>query len=176
MTRQLVVVTGPIASGKTTVARGVAAEARRQGRTAAAVDMDDHAQMLIGDDWLVVTPDDWLIARELASGISETLFLHEVETVIISGPFFTEDSREHLLRGFAIEPPTLFVLLRVSLTESMRRAKNDSLRLLTGEPAFVERIFATIDWERLPAQHVDIETDGLALSEVIKVVAEQVLG
>jgi tRNA uridine 5-carbamoylmethylation protein Kti12 len=70
MPRQLVLITGPIASGKTAVAREVAKAARRRSLTAAAIDMDTLVQMLIGDDWLSVTLDDWLIAREVAAHIA----------------------------------------------------------------------------------------------------------
>ena len=174
MPRQLVVLTGPIASGKTTVAMEVASEARRRGQTAAAIDIDDLVGMIA--DWGSVTPDDWLIAREVAAQIAETLFLHEIETVIINGPFFSEAERQHLLKGFAIEPPTLFVMLRVSLAESMRRIReNPTGRVLTLAPAFVEKIYATIDWDNLPAQDVDLDTDGLSLDEVVAAVAEHLL-
>jgi hypothetical protein len=176
MPRQLVVITGPIASDKTTVAREVAAEARRRGHTAAAVDLDHLVGMLIGYGWPRIMPDDWLIARELAAGIAETLFLHEVETVIISGPFFDDDSRAHLLRGFAIAPPTLYVMLRVSLAESQRRAALDPARESAQDLGQMERLYARIDCESLPTSHVDLDTDGLPLSAVIDAVAEQVLG
>ena len=132
--------------------------------------------MLIGNGRPPITPDHWLIARELASGIAETLFLHEIETVIISGPFFDDDSRAHLLRGFAIAPPTLYVFLRVSLAESLRRIALDPAREPPEDPAHLERIYARIDWDHLPAQDFHIDTDGLPPSAVIDAVAEQVLG
>jgi hypothetical protein len=132
--------------------------------------------MLIGDDWLSVTLDDWLIARELAAQIAETLFLHEIETVILSGPFFNDESRQHLLRGFAIEPPVLSVLLRSSLAESQRRALDDKQRLpLIKDPAFIASIYDSIVWDDLPQQDVDIDTDGLTLDAVVAAVVEQVL-
>jgi hypothetical protein len=108
--------------------------------------------------------------------MAERLFLHEVETVIISGPFFDDESRTHLLRGFAIAPPTLHVLLRVSLAESQRRAALDPARESAQDLGQMERLYARIDCESLPTSHVDLDTDGLPLSAVIDAVAEQVLG
>ena len=54
---QLVIVTGPIASGKTTVILKLAELARQRGEMAAAIDLDLLIEMIAGTDWSVVA---WL--------------------------------------------------------------------------------------------------------------------
>lgn len=44
----LVIIVGPIASGKSTVANGVATELRESGEAVAVVDLDDVVEMIGG--------------------------------------------------------------------------------------------------------------------------------
>ncbi|MPZ12607.1 MAG: hypothetical protein GEU89_20705 [Kiloniellaceae bacterium] len=171
MPRQLVVVTGPIASGKTTVAFRLAALARERGARAAAIDIDLVVEMIMGKDWARVS-----VAREITSGIAETLFADGVEFVFVAGTSLSYGERDQLLRGFAIQPPAIFVLLRVSLEESIQRAQADPERVSTKDPAVVAKHYERIHWDEVPQQDIDIDTDGLSLDEVVAAVAEQVLG
>jgi len=173
--RQLVLVSGPVASGKTTVALELARIARGRGQRAAAIDMDSLVEMVAGNDWTLVQSDHWRLARELAAAIADRLFENAVEVVLLAGPFFNPKEREHLLQRLASLASTCFVMLRVSLPQSLRRAQADSSRrVLTRDADFLAKIYATIDWAALPRQDVDLDTDGRERDDVVAIVAKSV--
>src|SRR5689334_9358232 len=89
----IVVVTGPIGSGKTTLAQGLARVVRMSGGHAAAIDMDDLVEMAAGDDWSRVTTAHWATARKLCARVCESLLDESYSYVFVSGPFFNEGER-----------------------------------------------------------------------------------
>ena len=171
----LVVVTGPIASGKTSVAFELAALARQQGLRAEAIDLDTIIEMVAGTDWLRVRREHWELAEEAAAAMIDRLLDSGLELVTIAGPFFSEDNREHLLGSLVSRPTARFVMLKVSLEESIRRAQAEPGRGLTSDADFVARIYAGIDWSSVPHNDVEIDTDDKSLDDVAAAVADQVL-
>jgi shikimate kinase len=171
----LVLITGPIASGKTTTAFAFAARGRESGLRTAAIDMDDLVEMVAGKDWRRVTREHWDLAFRLAAAIIERLFSRGVTHVALAGPVFALNQRRRLLEQFSCQPETTCVLLRVSLAESINRAQNDPLRIITKDPAFVTRIYATIDWSNIADQDLDLDTESLSPAEVVDEMLAKVL-
>jgi adenylylsulfate kinase-like enzyme len=171
---RLVLITGPIASGKTTVAVGLAALMRHQGHRAAAIDMDDLVEVIAGADWSAVQPEHRQQATELASTIAGWLFDAGYSLVAVAGSTLSWYERDALTKRFPGVPAT-FVFLRVSLAESIRRAQADPLRAGTKNADFVRRIYDVIDWANLPPADVDLHADALDADALFRLVANKVL-
>jgi adenylylsulfate kinase-like enzyme len=120
---RLVLIGGPIASGKTTVARALAALLRSIGQDAAAIDMDEMIAIVAGEDWSLIIVSDRKKAGRLASRVVQGLFNEGVSTVAIAGstlsPYECDEVVTHLIPDSIVTR----VLLRVSVEESIRRAQ-----------------------------------------------------
>src|SRR3972149_10379703 len=172
--QRLVVITRPIASGKTTVARRRADVVRKRGQPAASIDIDELVEMIAGADWSLVRPEDRDLSCEVAAAIAERLFDSGVSVVVVAGSTLSSREWDQLLRHLVAKPDTLFVLLRVSLGESVRRAQGDPTRVSTKDPNFVSRLYSRIDWADVPRPDIDLFTDSLSVEEVVEIVARAV--
>jgi chloramphenicol 3-O-phosphotransferase len=121
----IIVVNGPIASGKSTVATMLAGIAEKQGRRSAVIDLDllwlmlDHQLLRSGK------LEHWLVARRAAAVLTDEFIDSGVELVVINGPFFTTEERAAYLRHLRSTADVRFVTLRVSFEESYRRVQAD---------------------------------------------------
>jgi chloramphenicol 3-O-phosphotransferase len=113
----ILAINGPIASGKSTLAKAVARELRRRGRTAAVVDLDLVYEMLADDP--KDDPHVWTRARAAADALANAL---PVDVVIIDGEPLRADR---------------IVALSVSLDEAIRRAQLDPTRGRSRDPEFL---------------------------------------
>jgi chloramphenicol 3-O-phosphotransferase len=132
----LIVICGPIASGKSALARAVAHELEQGGTPAAAVDLDLLYAMLDhqGRAW-----DDerkWTRARRAAAALADR-FLADGIAVVLEGDLITGDGRRDFVSALrsAIEPQ--FVTLRVSFESALARAQSDPTRGLSRDPGFL---------------------------------------
>jgi hypothetical protein len=174
--RQLVLISGPIASGKTTAAFRLAALTREHGQRAAAIDIDELVEMVAGEDWSLVRLDDRKLAIEAAAAIADRLFDAGVALVAVAGSTLSSYEWTCLLESLACRPTTLTVL-RVSLAESIRRAQSDTLRIHTVEGDserrnFIVRLYGQISGARLTTHDIEIETDGRSVDEVVSLISE----
>jgi hypothetical protein len=171
---KLVVITGPIASGKTTLAFGLAAFARERGLKAAAIDMDDLVEMVAGD-WEHVGKAHRLLAPRLAAVLLNELRSAGYDFVAVAGSTLAAYEQDaivaHLYGGLV----SAHVRLSVRIEEAGRRAQADSSRVATKNPDVLRRHYDRIDWERLPAADFHIDTDGRPAGEVLHLVAASVL-
>jgi hypothetical protein len=172
---KLVVITGPIASGKTSVGQALAAIARERGFRAAAIDLDVIVEMLVGADWPSVRSNHWYTAHELAAASADRLGALGFDLLTIAGPFFNQALRDHIAACLQTEADISWGMLRVSLDESVVRCAGEPWRILTSDPAFVTRLYATIDFDNLPPFDFDVDTNGMTLHEVVQLVAAEVL-
>jgi shikimate kinase len=129
---RLVVVNGPIASGKTTTAHALATWVRNQRLKAATIEMDDLIQMVRGTDWTRPwTLTDWGLARSLACALIDRLCEEDATLVALSGPFFDPQERRALTDALTSRPYVCFVTLEASLAETLRRCAADDRRVLS---------------------------------------------
>ena len=170
----LLLINGPVASGKTTVAQLVAARMRERKRRAAAIDLDALVMVVMGRDWHDVRIEHWLAARRLAAVLADCLFSTEHELVVLSGPFFTQEERDDLCRHLKSRPKMASVTLRVSFDVALRRAQSDPdpARLYTRVPERLAQLHDSIDWDLLPSDVLMIDTDRRDADEVARVIAE----
>src|SRR6266540_1839527 len=97
-TALIIVVNGPIASGKSTVARMLAGIAEKQGRRSAVIDLDELWLMLDHQLPRSGKQEHWLVARRAAAVLTDEFFHSGVELVVVNGPFFTAEERAAYLR------------------------------------------------------------------------------
>ncbi len=167
-TRKLVLITGPVASGKSTLAEDLARVWRGRGLRAASIDMDDLVFMLAGKDWRIVGPEHWRLAREAAASLIDAFFSSGIEAVTVAGPFFGRSERDHLLDNVRAKPSVSRVVLRVSLREAIARASADATRSVSKDPALIAQLEKTINWDELPGDSVEIATDGLSREDIVR--------
>jgi adenylylsulfate kinase-like enzyme len=136
----VIVITGPIASGKSTVAGELARQFEANGARAAVIDLDVVHDQLVGNG---VPPGDsaWTLARRDAAAAVNEYSEHGV-AVIAEGSFNLPSDRaaftEHLRPG--ADP--VFVTLQVSFDEAMRRAERDPTRGRSRDTRFLSSYFA----------------------------------
>jgi adenylylsulfate kinase-like enzyme len=89
---KLLIVSGPIASGKSSVAGTLAADFRASGHITAVVDLDRVYMMLDGR-----SPMDnasiWREARRVAAALTDQFVLDGIELVIVEGTFWTRSEK-----------------------------------------------------------------------------------
>ena len=171
----LIVVNGPIASGKTTTAEALAAWARSRGLKAAAIEMDYVINIVRGTDWTKPwTAMDWRMARSLACAIIDRLCEQDTTLVALSGQFFDRYERQELTGALTSGPDIRFVTLETSLEETLRRCAADDGRVLTKDAAFVSRIYSGLNWKDLPADELFLSTEKLSTDEVVDAIVQHV--
>jgi shikimate kinase len=127
---ELIVITGPIAAGKSAVGRGLA---RRVG--GAVIDLDRLYEVMAGDprsDGAV-----WSRARRLAGAMAAALFDEGLEVVVIEGEVWTPEHRAELLARAPPAARVRWITLTVSFPDALRRAGADPTRGLSRDPAFL---------------------------------------
>jgi cytidylate kinase len=172
---RLVLISGPIASGKTSVAFELAARVRREGRRAAAIDMDDLVEMVGGDDWSLVTQDHRLRASGCAGKLARELFDGGFGLIAVAGSTLMAYESDELLVHLASPVTVLRVLLRVNVDEAILRAQADSTRVGTRDAEAVKALHSRIDWQKVPASDLAIETDGRSIEEVADLIEQRLV-
>jgi adenylylsulfate kinase-like enzyme len=154
----VIVITGPIASGKSTIARELARELERTNVRVAVIDLDLIHDGLKTDG---SRPDEasWALARHEAVTLANA-FLHEgVAVVVAEGSFNTPDDRAALARHLHPGVAPLYVTLRVSFEEALRRAQSDPTRGKSRDPAFLEPYFETVNEALTTVPETDLVID-----------------
>ena len=88
---RLVILTGPMAAGKNTVAEALSARLTRSGRTVVIADVDDVAAM-VGPPGAGVA-DLWFAAREAHGALVGQWMRSKVDYVIAVGPIYTTEEQ-----------------------------------------------------------------------------------
>jgi adenylylsulfate kinase-like enzyme len=160
--RMVIVITGPIASGKSTVARELARELERARVRVAVIDLDLLHDMLTTD---VPTADDatWSLARQAAATLANTFLEEGVTVVVAEGSFNAPDDRAAFARHLDTSVGPTYVTLRVSFDEALRRAQSDPTRGRSRDPAFLRPYFAALDqaFATVPATDMVIDTEAM---------------
>ena len=133
----LIVINGPIAAGKSTVAQALGRQFRNAGRATAAVDLDELYLMMsakpMGD------PRVWRRARRAAAALTDCFFASGIQIVVVEGAFWDESERAPFVDALRWRGSPLFVTLLVSYDVAYRRVQGDSERSLSRSPDFLRR-------------------------------------
>jgi predicted kinase len=171
----LIVITGPIASGKSTVAGELARELERAGHRVAVIDLDLVHDMLTAG----ARPSDdttWAVARRAAAMLANAFLGAGIEVVVAEGSFNRPDDRAAFTAPLDARAAPRFVTLRVSYEEALRRATSDPTRGKSRDPDFLGPYFATADrlLATAPATDLVIDTERTSAKEAAGEIARLV--
>jgi adenylylsulfate kinase-like enzyme len=168
----LVVVTGQIASGKSTLARAVARDLERDGASVAVLDLDVIYEMFDPRRGPKVSQAKWTQARQLAARIAGTL-LAEGVLVVVEGEFLTADQRAAFSDALPSAITPRFVTLRLPFEVALQRANAEASRGLSDDPTFLASHYeATAESvERTPSSDLTLDTSVFGVEEAARKVA-----
>jgi lactoylglutathione lyase len=158
---KLLVISGPIAAGKSTVAAALATVFRDSGRTAAVVDLD-RIYMMFDDRPPMTDPRISRLARRAAAALTDHFVLDGIELVVVEGTFWTESERDELTGRLTTLVQTVFLTLRVAVEEALRRVEGDTGRRASRNPVFLRASHA--DFEAVTPITTDAIIDSTSLT------------
>jgi shikimate kinase len=131
---QLVVITGPIAAGKSTVASLIADALAVLGRSAVLVDVDDVASMVAGPGAAVAGL--WFAAHQAHGALVGKWMQTAVDVVIAVGPIYTAREQAALLEPLPEASAVHWVVIDAPLDVTLARAQAEPGRGRSREPEF----------------------------------------
>jgi hypothetical protein len=140
---QLIVVVGPIASGKSTVADRLGRRFRDAGRPVAVLDLDDAVEAIGGFN-PDLTPERFRQAQ-LVFGQLVAAWLGQGIEVIAHGPFFQAEEDEALLHALPAGTELRRVLLLTTYEVALERMTADPERRLSRYPAILRGTYDRVD-------------------------------
>jgi predicted kinase len=164
----LILVTGPIASGKTTVAAALGDRLRATGHGVAVLDLDDLVLSIGG--WRDLSWERFeqsfdalgqLVAAWLAAGLD----------VIAHGPFFERNAMEAVLRDVRADVPLFRVMLLASYEIALERVAADPDRDLSKDPERLRAAYlrAVPMLESMPPSEWTFDTGSSSASHIVDV-------
>jgi hypothetical protein len=144
----LVVILGPIASGKSTIATALGNRFRAAGRAVAVLDLDDVVDTIGGFGDL--TPERFRQAQIVYGDLVGAWLRHGFD-VIAHGPFFEPHEYEAVLHAVpeGVEPRR--VQLQASYEAALERVAGDPARKLSKHPEILRRTYDRVE-SLLPTQ------------------------
>jgi energy-coupling factor transporter ATP-binding protein EcfA2 len=149
--RRLVLIIGPIASGKSTLAATLAGKLRSSGETVAVVGLDTVAEMALP------TLSDWTWAHEIHGQLVGAWLEKPIQTVIAEGPG-TPGEIELIMRHVGPDVRVRKVLITTAYETALARAAADPSRGLSKDPEFLRRMHRRFEEVR-PDISCDVQFD-----------------
>jgi adenylylsulfate kinase-like enzyme len=128
-TPQLVVLTGPIAAGKTSVATELARRLTGRGHLVVVADVDDVAAMVGPPGAGAVGL--WFAAHEAHGALVAQWMRSAVDHIVAVGPIYTHEEQAALTRTLPAGATPLWVVIDAPVSVTMTRAENDPARGLS---------------------------------------------
>ena len=155
----VIVITGPIASGKSTVALELARELERTQVRLAVIDLDLVYDSITPDK--AASGDAWALARHEAAAQANAFVDEGVTVVLVEGSFNAPDDRSAFTRRLDPSASPIHVTLQVSYDEALRRAEGDPNRGRSRDPAFLGPYFEAVEQTlaTVPASDLVIDTE-----------------
>lgn len=143
---RVIILSGPIASGKTTIGKLLADAFTREGAPTIFLDLDSEVEKLSpGFDWEQedLKLHDLALARKIiAERTNSAVNLHH--DVVVVGPFFTQDDMRnytrYLSKGFEIYYFQLSAPLDVRHHRNVSRDKGDPKRDILEQQVMIEQL------------------------------------
>jgi len=160
---QLVIITGPIAAGKNTVADKLTERLAGQGHTVVIADVDDIVAMVAppgaGPAGL------WPVAHEAHGALVGQWMRSSLDYVVVVGPFHTAEEQAALTRWLPDDAAMLWVVIDCPVSVTLPRALADPTRGLSRDPGFHHRAHQRFR-QMLPGIPADVTFDSEHLSAV----------
>jgi lactoylglutathione lyase len=161
----VLIISGPIASGKSTVAQALAADSRAAGANAVVIDLDRMYMML--DDGPVMSDAEMSRrARRATAALVDHYVLDGLDLIIAEGDFWTPGQRDEFTCRLTSGIAPVFITLRVSVEEALRRVQSDPNRRLSRIPEVLRRSHADFAAAAQIAGEVTIDSTLLSVTEV----------
>jgi shikimate kinase len=172
----LLVISGPIASGKSTIARLLARQLGRSETTAATIDLDVVCDMFEHKTAGERDVENWAYARRAAARLANGFLIDGVGVVIVDGDFLRSSNRAEFLEAVQPARPR-FVTLRISFETALRRVQTDPTRGLSRDPAFLRRHYqeAETALRDTPTTDLVLDTESATAKETARMIVAWVL-
>jgi dephospho-CoA kinase len=131
---QLVILTGPIAAGKNTVAEELSQRLIRRGRTVVVADVDDVAAM-VGSPGAAAA-GLWFAAHQAHGALVGQWMRSDVDYVVAVGPIYAAEERAALTCTLPDDAAVLWVVIDAPVSVTLARAQADAGRGLSRDPVF----------------------------------------
>ena len=162
---QLVVISGPIGSGKSSVAQLLAVRARAEGRSAAVVELD-RLYLMLDDASPMDNPSLWSQARRAAGALATQFAGEGMDLVIVEGDFWTPVARQQFLGQLHVATTPTFVTLRVAEEEALRRVQLDTDRRASRNPDVLHACHMEFAAVASVESDLHLDTTSMSLEEV----------
>ena len=166
--------TGPIASGKSTLGRAVAVELDHRGHDSAVVDLDLVYEMLDPSRGPKTDEVRWREARRLAGKIASGLRVRR-SAVVVEGEFTTDEQRVDFCSELPQELRASFVTLTVDFDEAWLRAIADPTRGMSKDKDFLEAHYRAFGHARMYDGDLVLDTGDVSVSAAARSVADWLL-
>jgi predicted enzyme related to lactoylglutathione lyase/adenylylsulfate kinase-like enzyme len=165
---RLLVISGPIGSGKSTAASLLAGRFRASGRSAANVDLD-RLYLMLEDRLPMADPRLWGMARRAAAALVDQWARDGVELIVVEGTFWTESERAEFSECLSTPVQPLYVTLQVTVDEAQRRVVADAGRRLSKLHQVVRRCHADFAATRAIPSDLTIDSTATGVDEVVSI-------
>jgi hypothetical protein len=178
--RLLIVLTGPVGGGKSTVALRLAERLRAAQpggsvRTVGVVDLDLVADM-VRPHVRYGAPDLWQMARRICGGLADAIYREGHDALVIEGEFFSGAELAALVEAVTTPVNLRLFALDVSYPACQARVDADPSpgRVLSRDPGFLrsmsEQFQAALAWLRSAGTVIDAnEATAADLAETVAI-------
>jgi hypothetical protein len=171
----LVILTGPIAAGKNTVADRLTRRLTGRGRTVVIADVDDVAAM-VGSPG-AAEAGLWFAAHEAHGALVGQWMRSRVDYVVAVGPIYTAEERAAITRPLPDDAAVLWVVIDAAVSVTFARAQVDPGRGLSRDPEFhhaahrrFRRLLPSIPADRaFDSEKLDAEQIAAAITDTLGV-------
>lgn len=163
----LVVIVGPIASGKSTIAEALGRELRASGRRVAVLDLDDVVESIGG---FVGLPPEHFHDAQLVFGQLVGNWLERGVDVIAHGPFVEPEENAALLHALPAGTRPVRVLLTTPFPVALERVSADPTRMLAEHPEVLESFHERFDQHlaAMPPADRTFDTSALDVRQIVE--------
>jgi shikimate kinase len=171
----VIVVSGPIASGKSTVAQAVADELERAGVIAPIVDLDAIHDARAGAG-AAGDRGSWARARSAAAAEADAHLEAGRTVVVAEGSFNEPGDRATFVAGLPARALVLHVTLHVTYEEALRRARSDPTRGRSRDATFLAAHYASrrAVLAKLPPTDLVFDTEAVPAPEIAATIARAI--
>lgn len=171
----VIVITGSIASGKSTLARELARELELLDVRAKVIDLDlVHDQLTASGS--TSDASTWMLARRETATVANAFLGEGVAVVIAEGSFNLPSDRTAFVQHLRPSSDPVFVTLQVSFEEAFRRAQGDPTRGRSRDRQFLASHFAARHdvLAAVPATDIVIDTERTTATAAAETIARLV--
>jgi shikimate kinase len=169
----VVLISGPIASGKSALGRTVAGRLDEMaGSGCAVIDLDLVYEMLDPRRRPKRDPHLWTEARRVAGGMVALLLRAGRSAVVEGGDFSTEEQLAELEHELPEDAEVRLVRLDVDFETALRRARADNSRGVSSDTAFLSNHYAEFRTDWGDRDVLKLDTGSASLAETARSVVD----